>query len=49
MKYDLEERVLFGVVRATGVTVDRAYSWMLVRIFMRLSAILGGNSVKRPR
>lgn len=47
--YDSEEKALFFVATLFGVTIDRAYEWRVVRVFMMLSARVGGISVRRPR
>lgn len=47
--YDVDERVLLGLSRLTGVSVDKLYGALIVRLLMRLSARALGTSVKRPR
>ncbi len=49
MKYDYEERVLFWVACAFGLSIDKAYSLGAVKFCMRMSAKLRGSSVSRPR
>lgn len=48
-EYDLEERVLFWAAGVLGVSIDKAYRLQLVRLLMKLSAILRGKSSRRPR
>lgn len=47
--YDVDDRVLLGLSRLTGISVDKLYGALIVRLLMRLSARALGTSVKRPR
>lgn len=49
MKYDYEERALFWTADALGITIDAVYSSRVLMFLIKLSANLGGISVRRPR
>jgi hypothetical protein len=49
LRYPLEDRFLFLVVRLTGWSIDHAYRQPWVQLLRSFSARLAGSSVRRPR